>query len=143
MDNEKIEVFSPEDFTELETQLRESLKHVAAPEGFEDRVMARIGQRQAGRAQRTATPVRSWMSRAHRSPSWWPAVAAMLLLAAGGDVAYLHHERQQQREREAAQVQQQMDLAMELTSHALDKVQDGLDRSSAGRYTQVLMDIGK
>ena len=64
----------------------------------------------------------------------------MLLLAVGGDVTYLRHQRT---EREAAKVQQQMDLAMQLTSHALDQVDTGLERSHASRFTQMVYEFGK
>jgi hypothetical protein len=64
----------------------------------------------------------------------------MLLLAVGGDIVHLRHQRQ---DREATKVQQQMDLAMQLTSHALDEVDVGLGHSHAARYTQMAYEIAK
>jgi len=126
----------------VESELRQALKHVPAPDGFTDRVMGRVNQREAGRGSRPA-PAKSFSAGfggMHRNAGWWPAIAAMLLLAMGGDIAYLRHQRT---EREAANVQQQMDLAMQLTSHALDEVNVSLERSHAGRYTQMVYEFGK
>ena len=130
------------DVSAVEHQLRQTLQHVPAPDGFTDRVMARVAEREAAR---TARPVRAKYSSAgfsgmHRTAGWWTAIAAMLLLAVGGDLTYLRHQRT---EREAAKVQQQMDLAMQLTSHALDQVDVSLERSHAARYTQLVYEFGK
>lgn len=130
------------DVSAVESELRQSLQHVPAPDGFADRVMARVAEREAAR---TVRPVRARYSSAgfggmHRNAGWWTAIAAMLLLAVGGDVTYLRHQRT---EREAAKMQQQMDLAMQLTSHALDEVDVSLERSHASRYTQLVYELGK
>ncbi len=123
----------PKDVEALEAELRATLRHVAAPEGFTDRVMARVQQREAERELRArqSRGFGGMYRRVQRNTGVWSSIAAMLLLAAGGNVAYQRHERQ---ERQAVVVQQQMDLAMELTSHALDNVQGGLDRSPAGQF---------
>ena len=125
----------------VESELRQSLQHVPAPDGFTDRVMARVAEREAAR---TSRPVRTRKGSTgfggmHRNTNWWTAIAAMLLLAVGGDITYLRHQRV---EREAAKVQQQMDLAMQLTSHALDEVDVGLEHSHAARYTQMVYKLG-
>jgi type VI protein secretion system component VasF len=130
------------DVSAVENELRQSLQHVPAPDGFADRVMARVAEREAARTSRPASARQSTsgFSGMHRNTGWWTAIAAMLLLAVGGDITYLRHQRT---EREAAKVQKQMDLAMELTSHALDKVDVGLERSHAARYTQMVYEFGK
>lgn len=130
------------DVSVVESELRHALQHVPAPEGFTDRVMTRVTERQAVRSSRDTHGTQSSMASVsiHRSAGWWTAIAAMLLLGMGGDITYLRHQRS---EREATKVQQQMDLAMQLTSHALDEVDVGLERSHAARYTQMVYEFGK
>lgn len=72
----------------LENELRQALRRVPAPEGFADRVLARIGRPDFSPA---ASP-------------WWRAVAATLLLGAilGGWGA---HETMRRREGERAREQ--------------------------------------
>ena len=122
----------------LESGLRQQLRHVAAPQGFTDRVMVRVAAR-----ERTAAPRRTHtvgFAQGNRHAGWISAIAAMLLVAVGGDVLHLRHQRQ---EREAAQAQQQVDRAMELTSHALNEVELNLGRTHAGRYAAILDEISK
>jgi len=118
---------------QTEAELRGALQHVAAPEGFTDRVMARVHEREVGRALRAKqqSGFGGFVKRVERHAAVWTSIAAMLLLSAGGGVMYTRH---QQEERRAAEVQRQMDFAMELTSHALENVQDGLDHSTAGQF---------
>jgi hypothetical protein len=111
----------------VEAELREGLKHIAAPDGFTDRVMARVAAREAKRQVVTKKTVFAGL---HRNAGVWTSIAAALVLAVGGNLLHVRHE---QKEREAAQVQAQMDLAMELTGHALDQVQSNLDDSTAGQ----------
>ncbi len=115
-----------------ESELRRELQHVPAPDGFTDRVMARIVEREA----RPPKSVRRGMTARMRPyGAWWAGIAAGLIVAVGGgDALFVHHQRQ---EREAAAVQAQMDIAMQLTSHALNQVQIGLDRSPAGKFSQL------
>ncbi len=117
----------------VEAQLREGLQHVPAPAGFSDRVMARVAQREAARQQAAAR--KSTFRGLHRHVGIWTSIAALLALTVGGDVMYTRHQRQ---EREAAQVQAQLDLAMELTGHALDQVQGNLDKSPVGQLLNSL-----
>jgi hypothetical protein len=132
------------DVTVVELDLRHCLQHVAAPAGFTDRVMARVAERDAARTERGVRAKRSTSTAGfggvYRQAGWWTAIAATLVLAVGGDVMHLRHQRQ---EREAAKVQEQMDLALQLTSHALDEVGGGLERSHASRYTQMVYEISK
>ncbi len=120
-----------DELTPLEEQLCESLRHVSAPTGFADRVMARVEDRNGAGVR---TPRRVLMM-----PSWhagWMAAAAALIFAAGG--AETLHVRRQQQEQTAAQAQ--MDRAMQLTSHAMNEVNTGFARSPAGRYTKLWKD---
>ncbi len=119
---------SPMELQETEEDLRRGLRHVPAPEGFADRVMERVARREAARK----LPVkRAAFAGLHRNAGVWTSIAAALVLAVGGNLMHVRHERQ---ERQAAQVQAQMDLAMELTGHALDQVQGELDKSPAGQF---------
>ena len=126
---------SPKEVEDMEDELRESLRHVPAPAGFSDRVMARVAQKEATRKARERQ--KSFFGGLHRNAGVWTSIAAALVLAVGGNVMHTRHERE---EREAAQVQAQMDLAMELTGHALDQVQGNLEKSPAG---QLLDSLGK
>ena len=114
----------------LEADLRQSLQHVPAPEGFEDRVMARVA-----RPQKTRQATRRVFGSKGQYGAWWAGIAAALVMSVGaGDALHVRHQRQQ---REAAAVQAQMDMAMQLTSHAWNEVQVGLVRSPAGRFAQL------
>ena len=120
-----------DEWVTVEEELRESLQHVPVPDGFEDRVMARI----AARESRMRPVQRSVFAKMRPYGAWWAGIAAGLLVAVGGgDALHLRHQRQA---REAAAVQAQMDVAMQLTNHAWNEVQIGLDHSSAGRFAQL------
>lgn len=124
-----------DEWSEIEQELRHCLQHVPAPEGFTGRVMARVEDRERARTGRASKGSRMSAGTASHA-GWWVAVAAALALAVGGgDVLHLRHLRQQ---REAAAVQAQLDLAMQMTNHALNEVGVGLDRSPIGRFTQML-----
>ncbi len=126
-----------------EAELRHALRHVAAPAGFTERVMQRAAARSADAHRVQATTGRRglhFFSNAHRA-GWLTAVAAMLLLTVGGgDLLHLRHERQM---REAAAAEARVDLAMQLTGRALAQVETGLNRSPAGRFTQMLNETHK
>lgn len=119
-----------DELMELEEELRQALRHVPAPDGFADRVMRRVGAETA----LTALERRSQGTLLRMHPVWWSAVAAALLLVVGGDALHLHLQHRAQRERAA---EAQVDLALQLTSHALDQVELDVDRSPAGRWTHL------
>lgn len=92
-----------EDFGALERALGDSLGVRSAPEGFADRVMARLPRK----PERAATP---W---------WWSIAAAVLLMVCGG--AYWQHAQQERIAGEHARAQAL--LALRLTAAVLNDVQ--------------------
>lgn len=129
-----------DEFEEVEAGLRRSLQHVSAPPGFTEKVMQRVAEREAARlvgGKREARHI-AFFSGANRQTAWWTAAAAALALSVGGgDALHLRHQR------EAAAAQAQVDLAMQLTSHALNGVQAGLHHSPAGRFTEMFNETGR
>ncbi|MEK6396518.1 MAG: hypothetical protein V4734_00400 [Terriglobus sp.] len=121
----------------VEHDLRTCLQHVPAPQGFTDRVMARVAEREAARKRRNSLV---GFAAAHKRASWWTAIAATLLFAVGGDMVHLHHVREARR---AAEAQQQLDLAMQLTNHALEQVDTSMERTQAARLTQIAFELAK
>jgi hypothetical protein len=100
-------VVEPRD--EFEQELREQLQARPAPEGFADRVMARVPKRPARRG---------WIG--FSTPVWQWAVAALLVL--GMVVGGLERERQQRIEGEHAR--DQVLLALRIAGSTLRDVQD-------------------
>ena len=120
------------DVTAIEKGLRQALRHVPAPEGFADRVMARAAASGARSGRRGGTGPLLHM---HPAAAWWSAMAAALLLAlGGGDALHLHNQHRAQQEQAA---QAEVDRALRLTNHALNEVTVNLDRSHAGRFTRL------
>jgi hypothetical protein len=95
----------------IEDELRRALKTVDPPEGFADRVMARIPERRPRPAQRL----------------WYGAIAAglALLLALGG---FEHNKKQQQTR--AEQTGRQVIFALALVADKLDRVNERLQKSA-------------
>ena len=122
---------------ELEHDLRACMRHVPAPEGFTDRVMQRVATREAARKQKSSFVA---FASAHKRAGWWTLVAATLLFAIGGDMVHLHRVRE---ERRATEAQQQLDLALQLTNHALDQVDTSMERTSGARFTQIALELAK
>jgi hypothetical protein len=94
----------------LETDLKDALRRVPAPEGFANRVMERVGRPGFSPAAGLKAGL----------PNWWRAVAATLLLATilGGWEA--HRQREGQRARE------QVLLALRITGEKVAHVQRGV-----------------
>ena len=116
----------------IEEELRHGLRHVAAPQEFTNRVMARVAER--GSTREASKASRGLLLTMRRHAGWLAAVAALLIAIGGGEAL---HVRSQRQAREAAVAQAQIDLAMQLTNHALNEVTTGLDRSRAGRFAQL------
>ena len=99
-----------EPIDDFERELGEQLTAREAPEGFADRVMARVAERDAGRQRR-------WR---FRQPVWqWAAVSALAAVVALG--VGVQHEREQRREGEEARAQ--VMLALRITGTTLRDVQ--------------------
>ena len=113
-----------DEWMRMEQSLRDSLRHVSAPDGFTDRVMGRVAVRQQ-------KP--KWMAAMHVSRAGWIAAAAILIVCLVSGEAL--HVRHQQKAEAAAQAE--LDRAMQLTSHAMNEVETGFERSSAGRYAKL------
>lgn len=101
---------------ELERNLREGLQRVAAPLGFEARVMVAA----VGRERR-----RRWA----RMRAGWAVAAVLLLAGAGGAVEYQHMEY----ERKAAVAQEQVGLALHIAAQKLDLVRHELNEKGDAR----------
>ena len=100
---------------DFELELREQLQVRSAPEGFADRVMARVPKRPARRG---------WIG--FRTPVWQWAVAALLVL--GMVVGGLERERQQRLEGERTRAQ--VLLALHITGSTLRDVQQKVSAGS-------------
>jgi hypothetical protein len=103
---------------ELEQDLKESLRRVAAPEGFVDRVMGRVAKKERGRFR--VMPQRI-------SHVWQTTIAAMLLISVLFGAAELVHRQQERRKAEL--VQHQFDVAMRVTGRTLDGVGERISRA--------------
>jgi hypothetical protein len=103
---------------ELEQELKQGLQRVPAPEGFADRVMKRVAQKERGRLR--VMPQRS-------APVWPAAIAAMLMIAVlFGAAEWTHRQRERQ---QAEIVQRQFDVAMRVTGRTLDGVGERISRA--------------
>lgn len=107
----------------LEQELRASLRPRSAPEGFMDRVLARVEE------SPRREPTR-WLRKSISKPVMRGAIAATLLLAVGIG-GYFEHQRERQIAGEHAR--QQVLLALRITSSALQDVRNKLDRDYANR----------
>ncbi len=98
--------------TKFEEQLRDALRPVDPAEGFAERVMARVGEKQP-RARR------GWRNR-FAGPS--VALAASLILG-----VIVFHAWQVQRERQGLQARQQLIEALRVTGEKLDLAYRGVN----------------
>jgi hypothetical protein len=113
--------FDPELDSNFEQELRARLQPLPAPEGFTDRVLARV--------ESLSRPVPlPWRTRTVRNLRMRGAIAAMLLLTVslGG---YFEHQRQRQIAGEHAR--QQVLLALRITSSTLQDVRNKVDGDNA------------
>ena len=97
----------------MDRELSDALQRKQAPDDLADRVLARInsGATQPARAGAGASPVLRWL-----------AAAAVLALTAGGAERYYT----QQQAAEAARVQEELRVALQITSDTLAHVQSKL-----------------
>lgn len=101
---------------DFERELRERLQPRAAPQGFADRVMARVPGRPA-----------RWNWPRFSAPAWRWAIAAVLVV--GVVIGGLERERQQRMEGERAR--DQVLLALRITGSTLREVQQKVNTGGA------------
>ncbi len=100
-----------------DARLRRALAPVDPPEGFAQRVRARVEQRTAAPGPRTR-PVRRWF-----------AVAATIVAVLGGPLAWREYEAR----REGLAAQAQVMLALQIASRELNTVHRQVVRPVEGR----------
>jgi hypothetical protein len=108
---------------EFEQELTQALRPVAPPDGFADRVLARLQPARLG----PATPVRAKVVTMTPRPRIWAsgALAATLIGAAFiGQQAHVRHQRQQ-----AELAQQQFETAMQITDQTLEQTRRQLQQA--------------
>lgn len=105
-------------FMNIDDELREALRRKQAPADLADRVLARINEQPA--QQRQAGPTSSG-----QGVRRWLAAAAVLAVAAGGAERYYTQQRQAA---EAARVQEELRIALQITSETLVVVQSKLSQ---------------
>ena len=106
----------------LEHDLRDAFRRKQAPADLADRVLARINEEPA--PSRHPGPTSSGVRR-------WVAAAAVLAIAAGSG-QYYEHEHQRQAA-ETARVQEELRMAMQITSETLARVQSKLSQQTDER----------
>ena len=106
---------------EIEEQLKHALRRCQPPEGFAERVMARLDQEPSFAAR--AISLWQWPSLR------WAAVAAAVAVAATG-IGYQIHERQEEAEAKAAN--QQVILALRIKGNKLRGVKQRLKAVETG-----------
>lgn len=119
----ETEGFDPELEATFEQELRARLHTRPAPDGFADRVLARVD------ALPQHEPA-SWPGRTIRNPIVRGAIAATLLLSIGVG-GYLEHQRERQLAGEHAR--QQVLLALRITSSTLQDVRNKVDGNNANQ----------
>lgn len=119
----ETEGFDPELEAMFEQELRARLHRRPAPDGFADRVLARVD------ALPQHEPA-SWPARTIRNPIVRGAIAATLLLSVGVG-GYLEHQRERQLAGE--QARQQVLLALRITSSTLQDVRNKVDGNNANQ----------
>lgn len=110
-------------FMNIDDELREALRRKQAPADLADRVLARINEQPSPQRQAVPIPIGE---RRHgmgaQGVRRWLAAAAVLAVAAGGAERYYT----QQRAAEAARVQEELRIALQITSETLAVVQSKL-----------------
>ncbi len=96
----------------LEEELKSALQREEPLEGFSDRVLARVAERERQRQRN-----RRWFA---LPVLRWAAAAIIIIAAAGGS---FEHYREVQRRREGERAKQQVMLALRITSEKLQQVQ--------------------
>lgn len=103
----------------MDNELRDALRRKQAPDDLADRVLARINN---GEAQAEKPTVRSGAG-AHPVLRWLAAAAVLAVTAAGAQQYY-----EQQQAAEAARVQEELRMALQITNDTLAVVQTKLSQ---------------
>jgi hypothetical protein len=114
-----MSVNQPEEMFAFEQELKQAMRAVDPPEGFADRLMARV--------EAPGASVRSKVLTMARRPQTWVggAVAAAVLVGAlVGDQAHVRRQREK-----TLQAQQQFEAAMRITGETLDEARQQLQRA--------------
>ena len=101
----------------MEHELRDALRRKEAPHDLADRVLARINADTGATNPRpgsTGSNMRRWL-----------AAAAVVAVAVGGAERYY---TQQQQAAETARVQQELRIALQITSNTLERVQSKISQ---------------
>ena len=107
----------------MDNELREALRRKQAPADLADRVLARASEQSERRpATGFDTGAAAAAHRTGRVVMRWLAAAAVLAVTAGGAERYYT----QQRAAEAARVQEEIRIALQITSETLARVQSKL-----------------
>ena len=114
-----------------------ALHRVGPSDGFTDRVMARAALQTPWRPDANATPG------GHRGvllqftrPAWRAVYAAAAVLAITAGMWHVEHMRMEQRRADEAAAQ--LDTALQVTHHALDKVSAKLETTQFGEIQRAL-----
>lgn len=121
--NPEDDGFDPELEQSFEQELRAALQPRSAPEGFADRVLARLDA--LPRHEPAPWPIRTIRNRVVRG-----AIAALLLMSVGIGGYF---ERQRQRQIAGEHARQQVLLALRITSSTLQDVRNKVDGDNGNR----------
>lgn len=113
-------------FMNIDEELREALRRKQAPADLADRVLARINEQPVQQRQAVPTSV-GHVRQGLGAPGVrrWLAAAAVLAVTVGGAERYYTQQRQAA---EAARVQEELRIALQITSEALAVVQTKLSQ---------------
>ncbi|GAA3748663.1 hypothetical protein [Terriglobus aquaticus] len=119
-----------------EQQVRAALRRVDAPNGFTERLMARVEALPETRAQRAKQGGGRGVLVRMTQPAWRLAYAAAAMLAISAGALHVEHARAEQRKADAAAAQ--FDTAIQVTNHALDQVSAKLQTTEFGAVQRAL-----
>jgi len=108
----------------LEDELKEALRRVEPPAGFEARILARVAARQSEGLQ----PRRTWLGFLGWNSLRWAAACTLCVALAASGVLY---QREQQRRR-GEEAKEQLMLALRITSSKLQMAQQSVREINSG-----------
>lgn len=113
-------------FMNIDDELREALRRKQAPADLADRVLARINEQPVPERQAVPTSIgHRRQGMAAQGVRRWLAAAAVLAVTVGGAERYYTQQRQAA---EAARVQEELRIALQITSETLAVVQTKLSQ---------------